>query len=112
MSDPRVRNLAKIMVNYSLKIKAGQQIHLTTSPLAEEFNLAFIEEVTKAGGHVFTSNAIPGANEVFLKNASNKQLDYVSPISKLIVDKFDGRMVVQASANTRELSGVDPKKAA
>ena len=112
MSDPRVRKLAQIMVNYSLKIKAGQQIHLITSPLAEEFNLAFMEEATKAGGHVYASNAIPGANEVYLKNASNKQLDYVSPISKLIVDKFDGRMVVQASANTRELSGVDPKKAA
>lgn len=98
------------MVEYSLKIKSGQQVHLQTSPLADEFNLAFIEEVTKAGGHVFTSNTIPGSAEVFFKHATNKQLDYVNPVNKLIVEKFDARMLVQANANTRELSGVDPKK--
>ena len=112
MSDPRVKKLAQIMVNYSLKVKPGQLVHLQTSPLADEFNLAFIEEVTKAGGNVFISNAIPGASEAFLKNASNKQLDFVNPINKLIVEKFDARMLVQARANTRELAGVDPKKTA
>lgn len=111
MSDPRVQKLAKIMTGYSLKVKPGQQIHLQTSPLADEFNLAFIEEVTKAGGYVLASNAIPGAREVFLRHASNKQLDFVSPASKFVNDTFDGRMVVQASANTRALAGVDPKKA-
>ena len=112
MSDPRVKKLAKIMVNYSLKIKPGQLVHLQTSPLADEFNLAFIEEVTRAGGNIFNSNAIPGATEVYLKHASNKQLDFVNPIHKFIVEKFDARMVVQADSNTRELAGVDPKKSA
>jgi len=112
MSDPRVKKLAQIMVEYSLKVKPGQMVHLQTSPLADEFNLAFIEEVTKAGGFVTSSNAIPGATETYLKHASNKQLDAVNPINKYIVDKFDARMVVQANANTRELSGVDPKKVA
>ena len=112
MSDPRVIKLAQIMVKYSLKIKPGQLVHLITSPLADEFNLAFIEEVTKAGGFIFASNTIPGSAEVFLKNASNKQLDAVNPINKLILEKIDARMIVQANANTRELAGVDPKKTA
>jgi len=112
MSDPRIQKLAKIMTGYSLKVKPGQQVHLQTSPLADEFNLAFIEEVTKAGGYVFASNAIPGAAEAFLKHASNRQLDSVSPVNKLIVDTFDARMVVDANANTRALAGIDPKKIA
>ena len=112
MSDPRVKKLAQIMVQYSLNVKPGQLVHLATSPLADEFNLAFIEEVTKAGGFVFASNAIPGAAEVFLKNASTKQLDTVNPINKMLVETIDARMIVQANANTRELSGVDPKKTA
>lgn len=112
MSDPRIKKLAQIMVQYSLKVKPGQWVHLVTSPLADEFNLAFIEDVTKAGGFVFATNAIPGATEVFLKNASNKQLDTVNPVNKMIVEKFDARMIVQANANTRELSGVDPRKTA
>lgn len=112
MSDPRVKKLAQIMVGYSLKIKPGHQVHLQTSPLADEFNLAFIEEATKAGGYVLASNAISGAQEVFLKHATNEQLDFVSPINKKIIDTFDARMVVQANANTRALAGIDPKKIA
>jgi len=100
------------MVQYSLKIKPGHMVHLQTSPLADEFNLAFIEEVTKAGGYVTASNQIPGASEVYLKHASNKQLDHVNPVAKMIVETFDARMVVQANSNTRELAGVDPKKMA
>jgi aminopeptidase len=112
MSDPRVKKLAQIMVNYSLKVKPGQQVHLQTSPLADEFNLAFIEEVTKAGGFVFASNAIPGAAEAYLKHASNKQLESINPVNKMITEKFDARMVVQADTNTRALAGIDSKKVA
>lgn len=110
MADPRINKLAKVMTTYSLAIKPGQQVLLQTSPLADEFNLAFIEEVTRVGAHVFTMNAIPGAVEAFLKNASGRQLDFVSPVRKLIYETFDARMVVEAEANTRELAGVNPKK--
>jgi len=112
MADPRITKLAQIMVGYSLMVRPGHQIHLNTTPLADEFNLAFIEEVTKAGGYVYSTNAIPGAIEVFLKHASNKQLDYESPITRKIIETFNGRMHVAASDNTRALSGIDPKKLA
>ena len=82
MSDPRVKKLAQIMAQYSLKVKLGQWVHLVTSPLADEFNLAFIQEVAKAGGFVFASNAIPGASEAYIKHASNKQLETINPISR------------------------------
>lgn len=112
MADPRVKKLAQIMTHYSLKVKPGHQVLLQTTPLADEFNLAFFEEVTKAGGIIFTMNAIPGATEVFFKHASNKQLDYASPVREMIYKTFDARMVVQADTNTRELASVDPKKLA
>jgi aminopeptidase len=112
MSDPRIKKLAQIMTHYSLGIKAGQQVLLQTSPLADEFNLAFIEEVAKAGAHLFTINTIPNADEVFFRNASNKQLDFVSPVRQMIIETFDARMVVESESNTRTLSGIDPKKLA
>lgn len=112
MPDPRITRLAKVMVHYSLQIKPGQQVLLQTSPLADELNLAFLEEAIRAGAHVFTINNIPGANEVFLKNASAEQLDYVSPVRKMIYETFDARMVIEADHNTRELAGIDPQRIA
>ncbi len=112
MPDPRVTKLAKVMVHYSLQIKPGQQVFLQTTPLAEELNLAFIEEAVKAGGHLTILNEIPGAAEVVLKNASDEQLDYISPARKILYETFDARMVIEAQTNTRALSGVDPKRIA
>src|SRR5215217_4177849 len=113
MADPRINKLAKVMVHYSLAIKSGQKVYLQTTPIAHEFNLAFYEEAIKAGAHVtfaIDGAYYPGAHEIFLKHASQKQLEFVSPVRKLMIETYDARMVVEAETNTRELAGVDPKR--
>jgi aminopeptidase len=53
---------------------------------------------------------VPGAQEIFFKNASDEQLDYVSPVQKLITENFDAMLAIGAEFNTRALSSVDPKR--
>ncbi len=115
MPDHRIAKLAKVMIHYSLEIKPGHKIFLQTSPHADEFNLAFYEEAIKTGANVtivMDENMYPGAKEILLKYGSNAQLDYVSPVRRLMYETYDARMYVEAEANTRELSGVDPKRIA
>ena len=112
MPDPRITKLAKVMVHYSLQLKPGQQVYLQTTPLADELSLAFFEEATKAGAYVLVQNTIPGAREIFLKHATDEQLDFEMPIRRTIYETFDARMVIEADSNTRELAGVDPKRLA
>jgi aminopeptidase len=54
----------------------------------------------------------PGATEIFLKYASDEQMDFISPVRKLLIETYDARMVVEAETNTRELASVDPKRIA
>jgi aminopeptidase len=113
MADPRIKKLAQVMVHYSLAIKRGQNVYLQTTPAAHEFNLAFYEEAIKAGAHVtfaIDGTYYPGAQEIFLKHASNRQLEWISPVRKLMIETYDARMVVDAEINTRELAGIDPKR--
>ena len=112
MPDPRVLKLAEVLVHYSLEINPGQQVSLRTNPLAEELALAFYAEAVKAGAHVFPQVGLPGLDEVFFKNASDEQLDYVPPIRKLVTETFDAELVIGAEFNTRSLSGVDPARIA
>ena len=112
MPDPRVVKLAKIMVEYSLELKPGQQVWLRTAPVAQEFNLAFYEAATKAGAHVFVDQAIPGAEEAFYKHATDAQLDFIAPHRKLVAETFDASLRVWADENTRSLAGVDPTRIA
>jgi len=112
MPDTRVSKLAKVMVHYSLQLKPGQQVLLQTTPLADELSLAFLEEAVKAGANVLTLNEVPGAGEVYLKHASEAQLDFLMPVRRIIYETFDARMVIEAETNTRELAGVEPKRIA
>ena len=115
MPDPRISKLAKVLVHYSLQIKPGQKVFIQTVPLADELNLAFYEEAIKAGAYAtFVIDEIyyPGAQEIFLKYASDEQLNMVSPTRQLMYETYDARMVIEADANTRALAGVDPKRIA
>ena len=108
MPDPRVSKLAKVLVHYSLGLQAGQKFVINTHPLAEELTLAVYEEAVKAGAFVTILPSTPGAREIFYKYASDAQLDYFSPVNKLITETFDASLTIWCDHNTRALSGIDP----
>lgn len=112
MPDPRVTKLAKVLVHYSVALRRGQQVVIRTSPLADELSLAVYEEAVRAGAHPLILNEVPGATDVFYKYASNAQLEYVSPVRKLINQTFDASIAIWTEFNTRNLSGIDPKRIA
>lgn len=112
MSDPRVIKLAEVLVHYSLDIKPGQKFLISASPLASELTLAVYETAIKKGAHVLVEQPLDETQEIFYKLASDEQLDFVSPIEKLITETFDATLYIGASSNRRFLSGVDPKRTA
>jgi aminopeptidase len=112
MTDPRVSRLAKVLVHYSVGLQSGQQLHLITSPIAAELSLAIYEEAIKAGANVFVEQYLDEASELFFKYASDAQLDYVSPVRKLIYETFDAELNIEATSNRRMLSAIDPQRMA
>jgi aminopeptidase len=112
MTDPRVTKLAKVFVTYSLGIVPGQKMVITAPPQASELTLAVYEEAIKAGAHIHVDQPLPDAEEIFFKYASDEQLDFVSPIQKLVIDTYDAALFIDAPSNRRLLSGVDPHRMA
>jgi aminopeptidase len=112
MPDPRITKLAKILVHYSLEIQPGQQFSIETHPWAEELTLAVYEQAIKAGAYAIILPSTPGAREIFFKYASDAQLDYVSPVSKMVTETFDASLDIWTTHNTRSLAGIDPSRMA
>ncbi len=110
MPDPRITKLAQVLVQYSIGIQPGDKFRIRTSALAEELTLAVYKEAILAGAHVNIETFVPGSAEIFYKYASDAQLEYVSPLRKLITETWDADLYIEAEHNTRELSGVDPAK--
>jgi aminopeptidase len=104
--------MAQLLVKYSLNLKPGDKFRLCASPLSEELSLAVYKEAVLAGSHITIQNRLPGESEIFYKYANDDQLDFISPISKLITETWDADLYIEAEHNTRELSGIDPSRIA
>ena len=112
MADPRVVKLANLLIHYSLEIKPGAQLEIVTNSQAEELFLEVYAEAIRSGANVFLNLNEPQARAIFYKYASDAQLDFVSPVDRLITERFDASLHILAEQNTRSLSGVDPAKQA
>ncbi|HEY2714659.1 MAG TPA: aminopeptidase [Solirubrobacterales bacterium] len=110
MSDPRVTNLAKILVGYSTKVKEGEVVAIDGETAAAPLLLAVYEEVLQAGAHAVMNVALDGQIAAYFKHAADPQLEWISPFAEWMVDNVDVRIAIGASTNTRELSGVPPEK--
>ncbi len=110
MSDPRVTNLAKILVGYSTEVKEGEVVAIDGETAAAPLLLAVYEEVLKTGAHAVMNVALDGQIAAYFKHAADPQLEWISPFAEWMVDNVDVRIAIGASTNTRELSGVPPEK--
>lgn len=112
MADPRVENLAKLLVRYSTSVKKGDEILIYGSTQAEPLILECYREVLKAGGHPLVMPILEETEEIFFKEAQNHHLDYASPYKRQWYEKMNGLIGISADSNTRMLSNVSPEKMA
>jgi aminopeptidase len=110
LRDPRAANLAKILVGYSTKVKEGDVVAIDGDATAEPLLLAVYEEVLKAGGHPVVNVGLEGQASAYYRHASDAQLEWISPVTKWMVENADVSITVGASTNTRELSNVPPER--
>jgi len=112
MADSRVEKLAKVLVQYSLHIKKGDWVRIDGAAVAEDLIRAAYVEILKAGGNPMTRVSLTGFSYEFYKHASKEQLTFVPPTANLETDRLDASLSIWGGWNSKELSGVDPKKLA
>lgn len=108
MRDPRVENLARILVEHSAGVKAGDTCVIEGPMAAEPLVRAVFERVLDAGGHPVVNVDLDGAQAAFFERASDEQVEWISPTQRWIAEESDVRIRLMASTNTREMSGIDP----
>lgn len=110
MRDPRIDKLAKVIVQYSARIKPDQLVRITGDPVAQPLIEALYEQVLIAGAYPQVRCVPDGLQEIFFKHANDKQLKYVSPLMLEEIKTIDASIGIWAETNTKSLSRVDPKR--
>ncbi|MGB7536920.1 MAG: aminopeptidase [Anaerolineales bacterium] len=112
MTDPRIENLAKILVHYSTRVKENDKVMIRGYPLDPEATPLIAEvfrEVLKAGGHPHIAADIENIRYIFLTEASENQLLQPDIISKMVAEEYDVDIRIGCDTNTRSLTGVKPE---
>lgn len=110
MADQRLNKLAKLLVNYSTKVKKGDFVFVMCEDVASPWMAEVVKEAVKAGGHVETILTCQEVQEQKLKNSTDEQLMEENIILKYALEKADVWLTAWGTKNTRANSNIDSKK--
>lgn len=116
MADPRLTNLARVLVEHSTKVKKGDRVAVLTQPVAMPLVEAVYSEVLKAGGFPYVqlgglrSRVETEALEYLLyTEGSEEQIQHVNLFEKQIREQFEVMLVLYSQTNTRGMSNISPE---
>ncbi len=113
MSNSLWEKYAKVLVDYSVKVKKGELTIIRTDsyqsqPLVKEI----YKQVLLRGGFPVVRMGVEGLNELYIKNADDEQLEYIDPMTELEYDKAKNLISIGAPLNVKNMAKADSKKLA
>jgi aminopeptidase len=108
--DLRTQKLARLVVDYALKVKSDENVVISGSTEAQEFILALYKEVILRGAHPILRVSIPGTSQFFYKHANKNQIEKFPDHFDYVVKNSQKYIGIDTEINTRELSNCNPKK--
>jgi len=105
--DQRIIRWAKTLVGYCLAVQPGEVALINATPAAEPLVAEVCREVLRAGGHPVPMIGLPSVREIGLREGSDEQLAWISPVDRALVEHADVRLNIMSETNTRQYAGVD-----
>jgi len=112
MVDLRVKRLAEILVNYSVKIKKGDFIELGFEEAGKELALECYKLMMQKGAFPIVNVTMPGFGFNYYKYASEEQLKTEPKLALIEAKIAAGSIGIGGEYNTKELTSINPKKIA
>jgi aminopeptidase len=110
MHDDRFDKLAKILVEYSIRLKRNETVLIEAFDIPYEMTIALIRAVRRAGGVPFAQTYQTRVSRALALEASNRQLNLVASHELARMKKMNAYIAVRGSNNITELSDVPPDK--
>lgn len=108
MKDIRIEKLAKNIVNYSCKLKKGENILIKSYGEGDERNLitSIIKNVYKVGANPFVWNHDPHIIRELLKNCNENQIKLWAKCDLMLMKEMDAYVGIWGGLNGSEMSSI------
>lgn len=105
-----LQKYADLLVQYCLELKAGERLYIKSTTLAEPLIREVYRSAVKAGGLVEVDMTFREQSRIFVAEANEDQLSYVSPFYNKAIEEFEAYLYIRAPFNLREDQNVDNSK--
>ncbi len=109
MADARLKKTAKILVDYSTKVKKEDKVQIRTQPEGYPLALEVFKLCLLRGAYPSIKADVPGTEFLFYKHAKRNQLEKFPADEMHEIKKTNAVITIGAEYNTREFSTIDPK---
>jgi aminopeptidase len=110
MHDPRFDKLAKLLVEYSTRLKRNERVLIEAFDVPDEMAIALIRAARKAGAIPFVQVQRMQVSRELALGASDRQLSVAARHELARMKKMDAYIAVRGSNNITELSDVPMKQ--
>jgi aminopeptidase len=108
MHDPRFDKLAKVLVEYSTRLKRNETVLIETFDVPEEMAVALLRAARKAGAIPFVQIQHTRINRELAFHATERQLNLTASHELARMKKMDAYIAIRGTHNITELSDVPP----
>ena len=106
MHDIRFDKLAKLLVEYSIRLKRNENVLIEAFDTPDEMTIALIRAARKVGGVPFVQTYHGRINRALAFEASDRQLNLLASHELARMKKINAYIAVRGSNNITELSDV------
>ena len=110
MRDERLEKLARVLVDYSIEVREGEQVVVFGEVGAEPLVKALYTRLLQVGAVPVLQLQLPGMQEIFFEHARDVHYETIPSIRRFVSEEADAQIGIKAPSNTRALANVDPSK--
>ena len=110
MLDPRIKQLAKNLINYSCRIQPGEKILIESIGLEPPLVKELIKEVYLAGGIPFVTIKNRSIDRTLFMEATKEQLELMAKYESIRMQEMDAYIGIRSGDNACELADVPEEK--
>jgi aminopeptidase len=108
--DPRVEEHARIIVDHSIDVQAGDQVLVRSPAVADDLAVALNERLGERGAFPIHIGESSRARRAFMRAMDPENYEAVPEAFMKLAENVDAAIGIRASTNTHETSDVDPEK--
>lgn len=106
MTDPRIKELASIIVNYSCRVQPGENFLIQAVGPVDELTAALIQETYRVGGTPFVWKMDTRLQRELLMNATEEQIRLMAETDAALMSRMQAFCGIRAGDNLTELCDV------